>query len=445
MENLQVSEDIQREGFLDRYFNLRKLNTNLRTEIIAGLTTFITMSYIIIVNPNIIAQSGMPIGAVMVATILISALSSILMGLYANLPFGMAPGMGGNAFFAVTIVAGGLATWQTALGMVFIAGVAFLILTLFGIREAIVNSIPKSLKISIGAAVGMFIALLGFSQSGIIVVNAQKSGLTLGDINSVNVLLSLIGVIVILGLMVRKVKVAILIGIAIVTLLGIPFGITKVPHSLIQLPPNPSSIIFQVDWLSALKLSFFPLMFSFFAGEFFSTLGTVLGVSGKAGLLDKNGNLPNIQKPFLVDSIATIGGGLMGVTTVATYVESASGVEAGGRTGLTSISVGFFFLISLLLTPLFLMVPGIATAPALIVIGLSMLSTLKELEYDKLDELAPAFIMLLITGFSNNLADGIVFGVLTYITTKLIAGKIKEIPIGLYFLAIPLVYYLTLA
>lgn len=431
-------------NILEKLFNLKQLNTNVKVEVFAGLTTFITMAYIIIVQPNLMGGAGMPVGAVMVSTMIISGIATIIMGLYTNRPLALAPAMGSNAFFAYTIVAGGLATWQTGLGMVFISGVVFLLLTLFGIREAIANMIPKNIKLAIGAAVGIYIAALGFTQSGLVIPNTSSGNLTLGSMHNESVILVLLGIVLILGLMARKVNGAVLYGIVAVTIIGIPLGITKMPETVFQLPPSPFEIFFQVDWLSALKLSFFPLLFTFFVGDFFSTLGTVLGVGAKANLLDENGDLPDIQKPFLVDAVSTVGGALAGLTTVTTYIESASGVEAGGRSGLTAVSTGMFFIISLLLTPIFLMIPGVATAPALIVVGLSMLVSLKAIDFDQIDEAMPAFITILVTGFTFSISNGIVFGVLSFVAIKLITGKLKDIPIGLYFLCIPLIYFLWL-
>ncbi|PTM60055.1 NCS2 family permease [Desmospora activa] len=430
--------------WLERRFNLKHHGTSLRTEFLAGLTTFVTMAYIIIVQPNLMGDAGMPAGPVMVSTLLISALFSIIMGFYTNRPFALAPAMGGNAFFAYTIVAGGLATWQTALGMVFISGTIFFLLTLFGVREAIANMLPKNIKLAIGAAVGIFIAGLGLKNAGIVVVNEAGNSLTLASFHNPSVLLAVFGLVVIFGLMARGVKGAVLYGIVLTTLIGIPLGLAKLPEALFQLPPNPAPILFQVDWLSALKLSFIPLVFTFFTGDFFSTMGTVLGVGGKAGLLDENGDLPDIKKPFMVDSVATMVGSMAGLTTVTTYIESASGVEAGGRTGLTAISTGFFFLIGLLLTPIFLIIPNEATAPALIVIGLTMLSSLKGIDFERTDESMVAFLTVLVTGFTFSIANGIVFGVLAYVIIKIVMGKIREIPVGLFILCIPLIYYLWL-
>lgn len=429
-------------SLLNKIFKLDQLKTNVRTEFIAGLTTFITMAYIIIVHPSLMKAAGMPAGPVTVMTIVSAAIFSILMGVYANRPFAVAPAMGGNAFFAYTIVASGAASWQTGIGMVFIAGIIFLLLTLLGIRETIAKVLPKSVKNAMAAAVGIYIIGLGLSNAGIIV--PTKTSIGLASLHSPTVLLAFIGLSITLALMSLRVRGAVFFGILITTVIGIPMGITKMPTSLVSLPPDPSPILFQVDWLGALKWSFFPLIFTFFTGEFFSTMGTVLGVGGKAKLLDENGNLPDIQKPFIVDSIAMVGGSAMGMTTVTAYVESASGVEVGGRSGLTAVSTGLIFLVALFLTPLFLAIPAAATAPALVAIGLSMLQALKNLDLDNMDELLSGFMTILMTAFTFSIANGIVFGILSFVVIKLLSGKIKEIPIGLYILCIPLVYYLWL-
>ncbi|MDQ0300180.1 AGZA family xanthine/uracil permease-like MFS transporter [Salibacterium salarium] len=431
-------------AWIEKRFGLNKNNTTTRTEMMAGLTTFVTMAYIIAIQPSLMSDAGMPAGSVMVTTLLVSAIFSIIMGLFTNRPFAMAPAMGGNAFFAYTIVASGVATYQTALGMVFISGMAFFLLTIFGIREAIANMLPKNIKLAVGAAVGIFITATGLKNAGLITANDSGDGLTLASLHNSSIMLSIIGLVIILGLMGRQIKGAVLYGIVITTVIGIPLGLTTMPETFFQAPPNPAPIMFQVDWLQALQFAFIPLIFTFFTGDFFSSMGTLLGVGAKADLLDKNGDLPGIKKPFLVDSLATVFGSMAGSTTVTTYIESASGVDAGGRTGLTAVSTGALFFVSLLVTPLFLMIPGEATAPALIVIGLTMLSSLKDINFENTEESLVAFLTVLITGFTFSIANGIVFGVLAYVVIKILTGKIKEIPIGLFILCIPLVYYLWL-
>lgn len=435
---------MQQQTWLEKLFALSTYNTTVRTEFIAGVTTFITMAYIIIVQPNLMKAAGMPVGAVAVSTILISAVFSMLMGLYANRPFALAPTMGGNAFFAYSIVAAGDANWQTALGMVMISGICFLVLTLAGIREAIAEIMPKCVKNAVAGAVGLFIFGLGLTNAGIVLGNKTTGLLMLGSFHKANVILAVIGLVITLILMIRKVKGAVFYGIIVTAIVGIPLGITKLPQTFFSLPPDPSPIIGQFDIKSALSFAFFPLIFTFFTGEFFSTLGTVLGLGAKAKLLDEKGNLPEIQKPFIVDSLSVIGGAAMGMTPVSAYIESASGVEAGGRTGLTAVFTGVMFLLALFVTPLIMTIPSAATAPALILIGLSMLTTLKMIHWDDMEEMIPALFTVLTTGFSFSIANGIVFGVLSYVIIKIAAGKIKEIPWGLYLLCVPLIYYLWL-
>ncbi|MEG2256452.1 MAG: NCS2 family permease, partial [Cetobacterium sp.] len=277
-------------------------------------------------------------------------------------------------------VAGGIVSWETGLGMVFISGIAFIILTVLGLREVIVNLIPRNIKYAIGVAVGFYIVLLGFKNGGLMSITEGK--IAIGDVKSSGFILTIIGLLVVVGLTARKIKGSILIAIIITTLVGIPMGITQVPESLITMPPSIAPIAFKLDIMGALKWSFFPLMFTFFVGDFFSTLGTLLGVSAKAGLLDEDGNLPNINKPFLVDAIATVVGALFGSTVVTTYIESAAGVEEGGRTGLTAIAAGVCFALTIFITPIAGMIPNEATAPALIIIGLLMISGMKEIDFN---------------------------------------------------------------
>ena len=426
---------------LDKYFRLKEHNTNVKTEMVAGITTFMTMAYILVVQPSFMAAAGMDVGAVTVATALLSAVFSLFMGLYTNLPFALAPAMGSNAFFAYTLVAGGVVSWETGLGMVFISGVLFLLLTLFGLREVIVKLIPKNIKLAIGVAVGFYIALLGFKNGGLMQID---NSIKMGDVKSPGVLLTIIGLVVMVFLTARKVKGAVLIGILVTTLIGIPMGVTHMPESLVSMPPSIAPIAFKLDIMGALKWSFFPLMFTFFVGDFFSTLGTVLGVSAKAGLLDENGDLPNINKPFLVDAIATVVGAVFGSTVVTTYIESASGVEEGGRTGLTAVITGICFALTIFVTPIAGMIPNEATAPGLILIGLLMISGIKSIEFDDFTEAFPAFATILFTAYTSSISNGISIGIISYTLTKLLAGKHKELNWGIYILCIPLVMYFIL-
>lgn len=424
---------------LEKLFKLSQHKTDVKTEIAAGITTFMTMAYILIVQPTFMAAAGMDVGAVTVVTALLSAVFSILMGLYTNLPFVLAPAMGSNAFFAYTLVAGGIVSWQTALGMVFISGVLFILLTALGLREVIVSLIPKNVKLAISVAIGFYIVSLGFSNGGLMVINGSM--IEMGDVTNPAVLLTIIGLVILIFLNARKVKGGILIGIIATTIIGIPLGITQIPHSLVSMPPSIDPIAFKLDIVGSLKWSFFPLMFSFFVGDFFSTLGTLIGVSAKADLLDENGDLPNVNKPFFIDAIATTVGALFGSTTITTFIESAAGVEEGGRTGLTSITSGLCFALTIFLTPIATMIPNQATAPALIMIGLLMISGIKDIELDDFTESFPAFATIVFMIFTSNIANGISIGIISYALTKLLSGRYKEIHWGTYILCIPLIAY----
>ena len=424
---------------LEKIFKLSERNTTVKTEIIAGVTTFMTMAYILILQPLFMSKAGMDFGAVTVVTILLTSVFTLFMAFYTNLPFALAPAMGSNAFMAFTLVLGGIVNWQTAIGMVFISGTVFLLLTVFGLREVIVKMIPKSLKIAIGALVGFFIVLLGFKSAGF--MSFSESGFSIGDLGTPTAVLGLIGLGIVIILMANKVKGALLLSIIISTIIGIPMGITKVPESFITLPPSIAPIAFKLDILAALKWSLFPFIFTFFVGDFFSTLGTLLGVSAKAKLLDEQGNLPNINKPFLVDAIATIVGALFGSSVITTYVESASGVEEGGRTGLTGVATAVCFLLTLFLTPVAGMIPGVATAPALILIGLFMMSGLKDINFSDFSESFPPFAAIVFTTYTSSISNGISVGILSYAFIMLVTGKFKEVHWGLYLLCVPLVYY----
>lgn len=423
---------------LERLFKLKENKTNVKTEVVAGIVTFMTMAYILMLQPMFMESAGMDYGAVTVATALISAIFTFIMGVYTNLPFALAPAMGSNAFFAYTLVQGGIVNWQTAMGMVFISGVLFLILSILGLREMIVKTIPKNIKFAISAAIGFYIVSIGFKNGGLMEIDKD---ITLGNIKSPEVLLTVIGLCIFIILMSRKVKGAIFIGIVLTTIIGIPMGITQIPDSLISAPPSLEPVFMKLDIMGALKLSFIPLIFTFFVSDFFSTLGTLLGVSNKAGLLDEEGNLPNIGKPFLVDSLSTIVGSIFGLTVVTTYIESAAGVEEGGRTGLTAVSTSICFALTIFFTPIAAMIPSQATAPALIIIGLMMLTGIKDIELDEFTEAFPAFATIVFTIFTQNIADGISIGIISYVFTKLVSGKHKELNIGIYLLVIPLILY----
>ena len=424
---------------LEKIFKFQERNTNARIEITAGITTFMTMAYILVLQPMFMGAAGMDVGAVTVVTAILSAIFSIFMGIYTNLPFALAPAMGSNAFFAYTLVAGGIVNWETGLGMVFISGVVFILLTVLGLREVIVNLIPKNIKYAIGVAVGSYIVLLGFKNGGL--MSLEGGSIAMGDVKSPGVLLTIIGLVIVVFLQARKVKGGVLVAIILTTIIGIPMGITNVPESLVTMPPSIEPIAFKLDIMAALKWSFFPLMFTFFVGDFFSTLGTLLGVSAKANLLDEEGNLPNINKPFLVDAIATVVGALFGSTVVTTYIESAAGVEEGGRTGFTAVVAGICFALTMFITPIAGMIPSEATAPALILIGLLMITGVKNIEFNDFTEAFPAFATIVFTAFTSSISNGISIGIISYMVTKVMAGRFKDLNWGIYILSIPLIAY----
>ncbi|GAA0110006.1 NCS2 family permease [Clostridium tertium] len=424
---------------LEKIFKFQERNTNARIEITAGITTFMTMAYILVLQPMFMGAAGMEVGAVTVVTAILSAIFSIFMGIYTNLPFALAPAMGSNAFFAYTLVAGGIVNWETGLGMVFISGVVFILLTVLGLREVIVNLIPKNIKYAIGVAVGFYIVLLGFKNGGL--MSLEGGSIAMGDVKSPGVLLTIIGLVIVVFLQARKVKGGVLVAIILTTIIGIPMGITNVPESLVTMPPSIEPIAFKLDIMAALKWSFFPLMFTFFVGDFFSTLGTLLGVSAKANLLDEEGNLPNINKPFLVDAIATVVGALFGSTVVTTYIESAAGVEEGGRTGFTAVVAGICFALTMFITPIAGMIPSEATAPALILIGLLMITGVKNIEFNDFTEAFPAFATIVFTAFTSSISNGISIGIISYMVTKVMAGRFKDLNWGIYILSIPLIAY----
>ncbi|MGL5722195.1 MAG: NCS2 family permease [Brevinema sp.] len=428
-------------ALLDKYFGLSEHKTNVRTEFLAGTTNFMAMAYILAVQPSIMTAAGMPAPAVAVSVAIVAAISCIFMGLYSNYPFALAPGMGTNIFFAFTMVAGGIFTWQQGLSLIFLSGVIFLVTTVFGFREAIANFLPPSIKLGIGAVVGVFLLYLGLKSAGIVTADAQM-GMVLGNMRAPSTLLAILGLVLTIFLHLHNVRGSLLIAIVIVTIIGIPMGITTVPTQFISTPPSIEPIFFKLDFMGLLKPELLPFIFVFFIGDFFDTLGTLMGVADKAGFLDKNGNLPKIERPFFVDACSTIIGSLFGLTTVTTYVESAAGVSAGGRTGLTSVFTGLLFLLGLFFTPIILMVPGVATAPCLILIGIMLLDSLRHINYGTLDDTIAPLFMVIITAFSSSIATGISFGVVLHCLIKVVKGEGKKVHPGLYVLTAVFLYYL---
>lgn len=430
----------------ENIFRLSAFNTNVRQELIAGLTTFATMLYVFAVVPGMLAETSMPIGATTTALILMAGITTIVMGLFSNRPFALAPGLGSVAFFSVTLVATEGLPWQTGIGMVFISGILFILFTVLGLRRIVVDLMPASIKLPIGAGVGLYIALIGFRNGNFVVADESANSLVLGDIASPEALLFIIGFVIMSVLMALNVRGHLLIGIAVTTIIGIPMGITELPDSLFSLPDSMAPITMKLDIMDALKLSYAPFILAFFIPDFFSSLGTMLGVAEKGKMLDKNGNLPNIDRPFLVDAAGTTVGSFFSLPVITTYVESTSGVEAGGRTGLTSVTTGILFLLMLLVTPLIILVPTEATAPALVLVGISMLSAVKNIDFSDATEYLPSIMTIILTIFTFNFGNGIAGGIITYVFIKLFTGRYKEIHPGLYIVIIPLIlYFVTLA
>ncbi|OPL09164.1 MAG: guanine permease [delta proteobacterium ML8_F1] len=418
-----------------KYFEFEKHGTKLSTEIDAGVTTFMTMAYILIVNPLILADAGMDFQAVFTATALASLVATLVMGLYAKLPFALAPGMGLNAFFAYTVVLGMGKSWQFALTAVFLEGIIFILLTLFNVREAIINSIPMGIKKAISVGIGLFIAFIGLVNATVI-VPGNGTILGLGDVLSGGALLALIGLVITSVLLVKKVKGALLIGIIATTIVGFPLGITQLPGNIIQAPPSLAPIMFQFEWSEILTLDMLVVLFTFLFVDMFDTVGTLIGVSAKAGMLDEEGRVPEAKKALLADAIGTTFGAMVGTSTVTTYVESAAGVTEGGRSGMTAVTTAGMFAIALFLSPLFIMIPGAATAPALILVGLFMMSPIKEIDFDDYSESIPAFITLLFMPLTYSISDGIVFGIIAYVLIKLLSGKTKDVQPLTYVIAL---------
>lgn len=422
---------------MEHFFKLKENNTNVKTEILAGITTFMTMAYILVVNPSILSQTGMNFGAVFTATALSAVIATLLMGLYAKLPFAQAPGMGLNAFFAFTIVKQMGYSWQFALTAVFLEGIIFILLTIFNVREAIVNSIPNNIKKSISVGIGLLIAFIGLDNAHI-VLHPKDGGtiLALGNVTSGDGLLAIIGILITGILLAKNVRGSLLIGIVVTTLIGIPMGITKMPSSLFSMPPSISPIFFKFEWKSIFTPNMAIALFTLLFMDMFDTVGTLVGVATKANMLDEKGNVPRAKQALFSDSIGTTIGACLGTSTVSTFVESASGVAEGGRTGLTAVSTAMMFFISLFLSPLFIMIPSPATAPSLVLVGLFMISPIKDIELENFTEAIPAFLTIIMMPLSYSISDGIVFGIVSYIVIKVVSGKGKDVSLTTFIVGI---------
>ncbi len=420
----------------EKFFSLKANHTNVRTEVIAGITTFMTMAYILAVNPDILSATGMDKSAVFTATTLASIVGTLVMALWARLPFALAPGMGLNAFFAFTVVLGMGYSWQFALTAVFLEGIIFLLLTAFNIREVIINAIPINLKHAISVGIGLFIAFIGMQNAGLIVDNPATL-VGLGDMSSHTVWIALFGLVLIGVLLALKVKGALLIGIFVSTLVGIPLGVTLLPEgSWLTLPPSVAPVAFKFDFTNILSVDMIIVLFTFLFVDMFDTVGTLIGVASKADMIDENGNLPRVKQALFADAIGTTVGAMLGTSTVTTYVESASGVAEGGRTGLTSLTTAGMFILALFLAPIFLMVPGAATAPALIMVGSFMMSPILKINFDDYTESIPVFLTIIMMPLAYSIAEGIVFGMLAFVALKLLSGRSGEVSWVMYVLTV---------
>lgn len=409
---------------LERIFHLKENETTVRREMLAGLTTFMTMGYVVVVNPRILSEAGMPVEGVLFATCISAAIATLIMGLWANYPIALAPGMSLNAYFTYSIVLGRGVPWQTALGVVFLSGCVFLLLTLTNIREQIVNGIPDSLKHGTAAGIGVFIAFVGFRNAGIIVAN-PATFVALGKISSPQVLLAALGVVLIAILMVKRVGSAILLGIVAITLAGIPLGQTQWPAHLFSLP-HPSGTLFKLDLRAATKIGLAELIFVFFFVDLFDNVGTLVGVCEQGGFL-RDGKLPRASRALLSDAIGTIVGALSGTSTVTSYIESAAGVAAGARTGLGNIMIAALFGVAMFCAPLVAAIPSYATAPALILVGALMCGSVAKVRWDDFSEAVPAFLTLVCTPLTFSIATGLSLGMLSFTFIKLFTGKYREI------------------
>ncbi|MBR6347860.1 MAG: NCS2 family permease [Spirochaetales bacterium] len=421
---------------MEKFFKLKERGTDVKTEIMAGLTTFMTMAYILAVNPGILSASGMEFGKIFAATAITSAVATLIMGLLANLPFALSAGMGLNAFFAYTVCIGMGYSWQFALTAIFVEGIIFLLLTFLNIREAIVNSIPPSLKKAIAAGIGLFIAFIGLQNAGIIV-----GGATLVELNGAwwkgAPGLAMIGLVITAVLLALKVKGALLIGIIATTIIGIPFGqTTYAGGSYLPSAPYFCNFAFKEIFASGqATFDFIVVMFTFLFVDMFDTVGTLIGCAGKSGIVQADGTIPNCKEALFADAVGTTVGAMLGTSTVTTFVESAAGVGEGGRTGLTAVTTAVLFLLALFLEPLFGSIPSAATAPALIVVGVMMITPVAEIDFSDFTEGIPAFLTMLFMVCAYSISDGIMFGILAYVVIKACIGKFKEIPVMTWVVA----------
>ena len=420
---------------LKKLFGFDSTKTTIRTEIVAGITTFLTMSYILAVNPTMFGElDGMPVGSVFTSTALAAIVGCLAMALVGKLPFGLAPGMGLNAFFVYSVCMGMGYSWQFALTAVLIEGLIFIVLTLTNLREAIVNAIPMSLRNAIGAGIGLFIAFIGLKSAGVVVADGATL-VALGDVTSGSALLAFIGLVITGFMYSRNVPGAILLGIIITMVIGIPLGVTEF-KGIVSAPESIAPIFCQFEFDKIFSVDMLVVVFTFFFIDMFDTVGTLVGVCTKAKMMDENGNIYRVKQAFMADSIATTAGALLGTSTTTTYVESAAGVAQGGRSGLTALVVGGCFVIAMFFSPLFLSIPSAATAPALIIVGLLMAEQIKNVDFDDFSESIPAFVCMIMMPLTYSISNGILIGMITYVLMNMICGKFKKLSPAMYILAI---------
>lgn len=423
--------------FLQKTFGLNPAKHSVRTEIIAGITTFLTMAYILAVNPSIFSaleSQGMPTNAVFTATALAAIVGCLVMSIYAKKPFGLAPGMGLNAFFVYTVCLAMGHPWQMALTAIFLEGILFILLTVTNVRKLIVDAIPVTMKRAIGAGIGLYIAFIGLKSAGII-VNSEATSVALGSFSEPAVILSIIGFLITSVLVILNVKGGMLLGIIATTLIGIPMGVTHF-NGVMSTPPSIEPIFCQFEWSQILSWDMVAIVFTFLFIDMFDTIGTVVGVSVKSGMVDKDGNVDGINKVLMADAVATVAGAVFGTSTTTTYIESASGVSEGGRTGLTSFTIAVCFAIALMFSPLFLAIPGAATGPVLFIVGVMMASPVRDIDWSDYSEAIPAFVTMLLMPLAYSISDGIMLGMITYTLLNALAGKLKKVSVMMWILAV---------
>ncbi len=419
---------------MEKLFKIKERGSSVKTEILAGVTTFLAMAYILAVNPGMLSQTGMPAGGVFTATALSAGIATLVMAFFANLPVALASGMGLNAFFTFTVVFGMGLPWELALTAVFLEGIVFILLSFFNVRELIIDAIPENLKKAVAVGIGLFICLIGMANAGL-VVGTNGTIVGFGAFEG-SVLVTLIGLIITAILYVLNVPGAILIGIALTTLVGIPFGVTTIPEGFkpISLPEFSTVGKLSFDWSVILSFKFFVVFFTFFFVDIFDTVGTLVGVANRGKLTDANGKIPRVKQALLSDAVGTTVGALLGTSTVTSYVESTAGVTAGGRTGLTSVVTGALFLLALFFSPIFLLIPGAATAPALIMVGFFMMGAVTDIDFKDPTNGIPAFLCIVAMPFAYSIAEGIVWGILAHVLLKVCSGKVKEVSIVAWIL-----------